>query len=154
MPFVRGDDLLFVYTPDPLVILRVDPETLEASEHERSPSSDLLELTMLRGSSQVLPWEGGFLFVTHEAYDYKDSFGRRRRYLHRFVHLDEDLTVRRVTEPFHFLRPGIEFCAGIAQVGDSLVLSFGVDDERAMLAIVPQSEVAQQLTTMPGGRGR
>ncbi len=151
MPLVLGEELFFVYKVDPAVVLRMDPETLEAREHARPQSSERFELSMLRGSSQVVPWEDGFLCVTHEAYDYRDEYGRRRRYLHRFVEIDSDLSVRRITDPFHITKPGIEFAAGLARVGGALVVSFGVDDARAMLMTVPADDVADRLFSTPKG---
>jgi glycosyltransferase involved in cell wall biosynthesis len=139
MPLVRGDELLLVYGCDPTVILRVDPETLQASELERSVPS--LELSSLRGSSQAIPIDEGFLCVIHEAFDSDAG----RRYVHRFVRLDRDLAIDTVSDPFRFEHTGIEFCAGLARVGDRLLVSYGVEDREACVASVDLDEVVRFL---------
>lgn len=97
----------------------------------------------LRGSSQLIPFKGGYLAVVHEA-TYR---GGKRVYLHRFVHFTKDLYPARLSLPFVFEDVQIEFCAGLSDHRDPnlLVLSYGVRDEKAMLATVPIEQVAQML---------
>jgi hypothetical protein len=97
----------------------------------------------LRGSSQLVPFKGGFLAVVHEA-TYR---GGKRAYLHRFVHFTKNLYPQRISLPFVFEDVQIEFCAGMSDHRDPnlLVLSYGVRDEKAMLATVPIEQVAAML---------
>ena len=143
MPLVREEDLFLIYRSDPTTILRVDPETKQAKKHRASiPPRDL---SHLRGSSQVLPLDDGWLYVAHEAFDREEG----RRYTHRLVWLDGDLVLRRMSDPFYFIHTGIEFCAGLAHLveppRDELVFTFGVQDERAHLMSFPTRSVLAKL---------
>jgi hypothetical protein len=67
------------------------------------------------------------------------------RYLHRFLRLSPDLVVDGVTAAFTFTSDRVEFCGGMARHGDDLVLSFGVSDAAAGLALVAYDEVLAAL---------
>lgn len=152
VPLVRDDELLLVYEADPTTVLRIDPETLSAVETARSTPD--LALDHLRGSSQAVPFivddgRTGFLYLAHEALEE----GGGRIYSHRLVWLDENLEVGHVSDPFYFTRRGVEFCAGLASYGDDLVLSFGVHDAEAWLAIVPRDAAREWLLAPARRRG-
>jgi glycosyltransferase involved in cell wall biosynthesis len=142
VPLVRGGELLFVYKTDPTVLLGYDPESRQA--RVRQVGRPPLRLEALRGGSQAIRVPGGWLYVAHEV-----VFGEppRRKYLHRFVLLDEGLRVAAVTDPFTFLGRDIELCAGLARDGESgrLVASFGVDDARACVALLDEKAVLARL---------
>lgn len=142
MPCVRGDELLFVYGCDPVTVLRVasfDGEVAQVDVMCRQPPA--LALEHLRGGSQLIPFDDGWLAVTHEVI----YLGSTRQYLHRFVEFAADFQVRRLSMPFFLRREGIEFVAGLARDGDSLLLSFGVHDGQAWLARVPEHGVRAAL---------
>ena len=100
-----------------------------------------------RGGGQVVPFtfEGqeGWLAIIHEvAY-----FGDRRNYEHRFVFLDHGFVITAVTQPFALREPrAIEFAAGLATVGERIIVSFGVRDCEAWLAEMPAADVRRALT--------
>jgi glycosyltransferase involved in cell wall biosynthesis len=139
VPLVHQDALRFVYESDPTIILRFDPETRSSILSTRTEPDSLL--TTLRGSSQAIPFalhgEPGFLYVVHEAFARPTG----RVYTHRILWLDARFRVQHASDPFYFTKPGVEFCAGLAEHEDSFVMSFGVDDERAFLAIVDRDEL-------------
>lgn len=137
LPFVREGELLLLYGTDPTVVLRVDPITMQATEHRRSDPDASLET--FRGSSPLVPFRGGWLYVVHEASDVPNE---TRRYLHRLVELDGELRVRRFSDPFRFLHTGIEFCAGATWIPDGrLMLTFGFEDREAYVATVTEADV-------------
>jgi glycosyltransferase involved in cell wall biosynthesis len=126
----------FVYSCDPTVVIeRRSPATVET--HRSTPAECLADL---RGGSQVIPFEDGWLALTHEV-----AWRPERVYLHRFVRFDADFRVTAVTDPFYFEHVGIEFCAGLARDGERLVASYGVDDARAALAFVDPAAVTRAL---------
>lgn len=86
----------------------------------------------LRGGSQGVRVEGGWVFVVH---DVAFPGGSERFYLHRFVFFDDQLRLVSMTDPFYFERLGIEFCAGLAQLGDKLVASYAVNDGSSRLGV-------------------
>jgi hypothetical protein len=96
----------------------------------------------LRGGSQGVRVEGGWIFVVH---DVALPPGGGRLYLHRFVRLDDQLRLVSMTEPFYFERLGIEFCAGLAQVGDKLVASYAVNDGSARFCDLDWASIRRAL---------
>ena len=147
MPAVDGDELLFVYLCDPTTVLRYDPGT--GTVRARAPHLPTVALDHLRGGSQLVAFDGGWLCVTHEV-AVIDSM--RRRYLHRFVYLDREFRVASVTEPFRFADDPIEFVAGLAYdlARDQLLASYGIQDCRAAVAVLDAAAVRRALVTLPG----
>jgi tetratricopeptide (TPR) repeat protein len=147
MPLVDGDDLLFVYSLDPTVILKYDPERRVAAPYRESEPAGACE--HLRGGSQLLRTPAGWLGVCHEA---AIPAGGPRTYLHRFFLLDSDLRLAGLSEPFRFTAEPIEFCAGLAldQNGQRLLLSFGVNDAQAFIGTVDLGRVLEILNRGAG----
>ena len=154
-PLVRNDELLFVYEADPTLILQVDPASLRAKPI--SSSRPELALSSLRGSSHAVHFPvaapdgasvNGYLYVAHEAFEADGS----RRYTHRLVWLDEAMVIRHVSDPFYFTRPGIEFCAGLEIRGNDVIMSFGVRDVEAWIAVASREDVTRWLLA-PSKRG-
>jgi glycosyltransferase involved in cell wall biosynthesis len=96
----------------------------------------------ISGSSQLVPFRGGWLAVVHEAVHGSDGL---RRYWHRLAYFDKHGPIRRLSKPFHFFGRQIEFCAGLAyHPADKnlMVLSFGVKDAEAFVATASSEELA------------
>jgi glycosyltransferase involved in cell wall biosynthesis len=135
MPFVSSDRLYLLYMCDPTVVVRCDPVTGRLERVVGDPQA--AELGALRGGSQGLRVDGGFLFAVHEALD----FDQRRSYDHRLILLDDDFRVAARTPGFHFVSDGVEFCAGLARRGTDLLMTFGVEDRAAGIVVVEEDEV-------------
>jgi tetratricopeptide (TPR) repeat protein len=136
MPLVEEDKVMFVYAAEPATIFTLnDGRVIDFSAdctfgHGR-----------LRGGSQGVKVDEGWIFVVHDV-----AFpGSGRFYLHRFVLLDNQLRLVSMTDPFHFERLGIEFCAGLAKVNGKLVASYAVNDGSAKLAIFEWEAVRKAL---------
>lgn len=138
MPFTLADQLRFVYCCAPTVVLGCNTSTGVCPQIASHPAPQSLEL---RGGSQGLAVEEGFLFVVHEAV----TLGETRTYRHRFALLDGGHRLAGISEPFDLISPGIEFCAGLAARGKQLLLSFGVADSRAMLGVLDIGEALAML---------
>ncbi len=135
MPYVEDGELLFVYTPAPTVITRVDPEHGDPEPVATHPAPD--EANGLRGGSGGVAVADGVLFCVHEPFD----FGGPRRYLHRWVLFDRTWRLTAASQLFHFTDHDVEICAGLARRGDELVASFGVGDHSAALVVMHEGEV-------------
>jgi glycosyltransferase involved in cell wall biosynthesis len=123
---VLGHPSRFLYLCDPTITIDCTPERTV----ERSRIADLDQnLTEFRGGSQVIPYQNGWICLVHEV-----LFNPQRIYLHRFVRLNAEYVIQAVSEPFFFAQKGIEFAAGLAWNGGTLVASFGVNDASAHLA--------------------
>lgn len=98
----------------------------------------------LRGSSQVIPWKDGHIAITHEVNLWNDIQGRKDgKYRHRFVFWDKDWNLYKTSEMFHFMTGEIEFCAGMAQYKNDLLITFGFQDNVAFLLRMPISLLDQ-----------
>lgn len=94
-----------------------------------------------RGGSQLIPlgfWE---MALIHEV----EFTTTGRIYSHRFVLFNSNEVPGYWTPPFYFVEPGIEFAAGLTVHGSDLVASFGLNDERCMLARVSIDDVMDAL---------
>jgi len=128
MPLVDGGALSFVYAAAPTTIVSLyRPD----GPLDYSPAGCTFGHGRLRGGSQGVRVDGGWLFVVHDV-----AFPASGRiYLHRFVFFDAQHQLLSMTDPFYFEKLGIEFCAGLAQVGDKLVASYAVNDGSARFGV-------------------
>jgi GR25 family glycosyltransferase involved in LPS biosynthesis len=132
MPQVREGSLRFIYSVDPTRIVDEQARTVG----ETTPPA---ALDHVRGGSQAVDFDGGWLTVTHEV---SHSAGKPV-YLHRFLWFDKSDALRRATQPFYFVKLGIEFAAGLAwhPDGQNLIVSFGVRDAEAWIGMVSASDL-------------
>jgi predicted GH43/DUF377 family glycosyl hydrolase len=146
MPFELGGSPHVLYSCAPTAVLRCDPSsgaTEIVAQHDAPP-----EAHRLRGGSQGVPYDGGHLFVVHEV----DRSGPAARYHHRLLALGADHAIVALSRPFSFIADRVEFCAGMALHADTLVLSFGVSDVAAGLAVVPLAEAIAMLEPVAPAR--
>ena len=138
MPLVDDDRLQFIYLCDPTRIL--DEQARKVGETVPPIAAE-----KFRGSSQAIPFDGGWLALIHEVLWWFDS--QRRSYQHRFVWLDQARVLRRVSRAFYFHQKAIEFAAGLAwhPDGKRLLVSFSVQDRESWIATVDADEVRSVL---------
>lgn len=87
-----------------------------------------------RGGGQVIPFEDGYLTLTHETDLYKTEVGKKNAtYRHRFVHWSLDWKPMRMSPAFSFMGAKIEFACGLANYGDDLLITFGFQDNAAFI---------------------
>jgi hypothetical protein len=136
MPLVQDGNVRFIYSCDPFRLIDDQATTVSSCPTH-------LALDHLRGGSQAIPFESGWLAVTHEV----ALVGNGRVYLHRFIWLDETLTIRKITPAFWINSRGIEFVAGLAwhPDGERLIVSYGVRDAEAWLATLSALDVLAAL---------
>ena len=136
MPRVERGSLSFIYSSDPVRI--VDAEARTVVQTEAPIAAD-----QFRGGSQALAFDGGWLALVHEAREARGT----RFYWHRFIWLDQDGRLKRVSKQFFFEKKGIEFAAGLAwhPDGKRLLVSYGVGDHEAWLATVDVQDVREIL---------
>jgi len=129
VPLLRGDELFFLYTSGgPLRIL---DEQLETVYLQETPAF----LNGLRGGSPALALPtGGWLSVARHAVFPADG---SRNYLHRLLRFDSSFRLVAGSDPFCFLEPGIEYCAGLALRDHRLWLSFGRNECEAHCLTLP-----------------
>jgi hypothetical protein len=141
LPFVHNDRLLLLYGSDPMIVLEPDLESGRCREvHDELPP---LNFDRYRGSAPPIPYGDHYLYTIHEA-SYLDS---RRIYLHRFVEMDRQFRITRVSRLFHVWHTGVEFNCGmcLSHAGDALLMTFSYEEEQSWLLNVPLAEVEKLL---------
>lgn len=142
MPLVRevrrfgSHDPRWVYSCSPFLIVNH-----RGTVHQGSLASPYIA-RHFRGGSQVIPVDDGLrgLALVHESVNFDSP--PRRVYQHRFILIDHTTgKLVRISPPFCFEGRGLEFAAGLAMMGDDLVISYGIDDARAYLMKVPLDRV-------------
>ena len=137
MPVATDDpQLRFVYSLAPTVVLRYDYAQGIVVPEVIRPGPAIART--FSGGSQVIAVDGGYLCLIHDRVNFDDG---SRIYHHRWVWFDADWRLARFSPPFTIQQSGIEFAAGLARHGETLIFSYGVGDREAWLATVPLPEV-------------
>ena len=137
MPILDLAFMLVKWTsPTELVDVRLDVASSGPLEGKAAP-------TDLRGGSQVMPYGNCYIAIVHEVDLYKDYMGRKDGvYRHRLVVWDKDFKLIGISPtPFSFLGAKIEFCAGMAQLNDKVLITFGYQDNAAYVLSVPNKVI-------------
>lgn len=151
MPFVAEGrtPLAFLWSAVPPRVVSVD-DVLQAVTVDGAPSPEW-NPGHVRGGSQVIPVDGGWLATVHRAVPGRGH--TPRIYEHRIIHFDVALDILHWSPWFVFAIEGIEFCAGMAADDSGVVLSFGVEDREAWLVHVDWEDLSFVLDADLGIRG-
>lgn len=141
MPVVHNGELLLIYHAEPFTILRPDPDSgmCEVVRQTTMP----LSLATYRGSAAPIAWNDGYLYVVHSACHRQGLFV----YQQRFVELDSDLAVRRISLPFSLRQRGVEYVLGLtpAHDGEHLLLSHSWMDAENWISAIRRDVVEDLL---------
>lgn len=154
LPFVKDNELHAIYSYDPFIVYKLifteyvctfsdDAkkdlyayiESLctinnEVMTHYKVQKHDFSRFS---GSAAPIELDDGYLIMVHET-----VYDGQRYYMHRFVFLDRDFNITKVSKPFIFLHKGIEYCCGMTvdHSETKLVMSIGIEDREAYLCSV------------------
>ena len=99
-----------------------------------------------RGGSHVITWGDYYLCITHEVKLWRNYLNQKdSTYRHRLIVWDKEFNFVGLSTEFAFMDTPIEFCVGAAQMGDNLLVSFGVQDNSAFVLEVPHSIVDEMI---------
>lgn len=137
----------FVYGPHSIV---KENKIIQSMSRERRTAN-------LRGNSHLIEQKDGtYLAVMHKLWTkvtrgYSPNIfgmvdGLDKNYAHYFVRLDRFGSVIEMTPGFQFIGPGIEFAAGMVEINNNLVVSFGKEDVSSHLSIISKEVVEKMLT--------
>jgi predicted GH43/DUF377 family glycosyl hydrolase len=135
----------FIKWTNPTEVVKADPvtgacETVVLQELNANYSGNI------RGGSQVIPWEDGYLCLNHITYLFKSELQRKNaRYRHVFTKFDKDFKIQKVSKEFSFMEGEIEFACGMAQLNDDLLITFGFQDNASFLLKTPKKIVENLL---------
>ncbi len=146
LPFVKDNELHFIYSSDPFILYKPDLETGDCQTLlEYTPEHDF---SRFRGSAPPIPFDSGYLMLIHEVVQLPDY---TRSYVHRFVFLDAQFTLTKVSKPFTFNHTGIEYCLSMTLDHEEkqLIMPIGIEDHEAYLAFVELDQVRALLQPLP-----
>lgn len=118
------------------------------------------EAVSLRGGTNLLEVEGGYLAVGHRLYVKKNvaynqktfaySPAHLRKYAHRFLKFDYNGTLTHLSEEFIFEDFVIEFAAGIVEKDEKYVVSYGRQDLSSKICVIDRDSVHKRLIEIVG----
>lgn len=126
LPFLKDGSLHFIYSCEPFTIYSLN--SIEDHLNEKFCYELPIDCSNFRGSAPPIPYDNGYLFLIHEG-----IFDNKRTYFHRFMFLDQDLQLTKMSKPFYFKNLGVEYCLSIAidHSGKKLILPFSHQDREA-----------------------
>ncbi len=149
LPFACGGQISVIYTYSDTIALLIGMEDGipdgETSEFSRKVTNEYA--CQFRGSGGPIPFDDGYLAVIHEV-SFPDNV---RHYFHRFVWIDDQFKLRKVSPLWRFDDQRIEFCAGLCRSHQDgqLLLSYGVNDNKAAIISVDIDQVRKMLADLP-----
>lgn len=133
LPFLSHGELHLIYSCHPFTVYRPNIETGECETVFRyEPDYDF---SSFRGSAPPIEFDDGYLMLVHEVVYFSEN---RRCYLHRFLYLDANFKVTKVSKPFIFQHIGVEYCCSMTldHTERELILPIGIEDKEAYLCFV------------------
>lgn len=132
LPFIINNQLNLIYWFDPFLVYKPNIETgICEIVKKYQPKSDF---SKFRGSAAPIKFDDGYLMMVHEVI----TKNRKFFYTHRFLYLNNDFEVTKVSKPFTFKHNGIEFCCAMTvdHEGKKLVMPIGIEDNEAWICFV------------------
>lgn len=125
----------FIKWTDPTELVRVDPKKESCVEVARKEAKIPERINNgIRGGSQVIPYKNHYLAITHEVDLFNSEVGRKDAvYRHRFILWDKDWNIVKYSKSFSIMDGHVEFCVGITEYNDDLLITFGFQDNAAYL---------------------
>lgn len=141
IPILKDNILYFVYSIDPFVIVRTNTMT---GECDMVRTIDVKypfqrkENQFLRGSTQAVPYNGGYLALAHVT----TEVGHTKKYHHFFVHIDSSLRNVQISNKVCFGRCApIQFAMGLSIIGENAYITYGENDCDAKLTKMSLKEI-------------
>lgn len=132
----------FVKWCNPTEVVKVDPEA-KTSETVYLDGGFSVPRD-LRGGSQVIPYGDYYLTCTHEVDLFKSEVGRKDGiYRHRFIVWDKQWNSIKASKDFSFLSGHVEFCVGMTEYGNDILMTFGFQDNAAYIIRSPKKIVEE-----------
>lgn len=143
LPFMKDGKMHVIYSYDPFIVYAIDTETGKIKKVLKyTPKGNF---SNFRGSAGPVPFNQGYLVIVHEVSRYLP--GQRRNYLHRFVYLNKDFKICKVSHPFTLCHLGTEYCCGMAvdHEDKQIILGFGIEDKEAYLGCIDKKTIESML---------
>jgi hypothetical protein len=131
MPVIDRPNV-YVKWSNPTEVVEINPETGQSKTISLGQWNNIPR--DLRGGSQVIPWRGYYIAITHEVDLFNSEVGRKDAvYYHRIIIWDRDFNLIRWSKEFSLMSGHVEFCIGLSQKGEDFLMTFGFQDNAAYL---------------------
>ena len=125
----------FIRWTNPTEVVKVN---LEKKISERVYLSTIKEELPyeIRGGTPLIPWKDNqYLCICHDVdYRPKNHNGHKDSdYYHRFIIFNNDYSIHQISGQFNFMTAKIEFCIGLAQYKDDILITFGFQDNSSYI---------------------
>lgn len=140
MPLVIENDLYLIYSFKPYIIYKHNFQTKKSKQF--ITKDPLCDFSRFAGSAPPIKFDEGYLVMVHEG-----IWLDRKYYIHRFVYLDKNLDVKKISKPFTFKHTGVEMCCGmvIDHNENKLIMSIALEDREAYLALLDLVQIRSLL---------
>ena len=126
----------FVKWTNPTEVVKVDINT--GTSQTIVLKNGVTQNQNFRGGSHIIPFKGGRMCIIHEVDLWKNKLQQKdAKYTHRFIVWDNDWNIKHISEPFSFMDGEIEFCTGLTEYNNNLLITFGFQDNAAYLLKMP-----------------
>ncbi len=143
VPWSLGRRLFLIYSYDPLVVVRVDPQS--GRTWPAAAQIPKARAVRFRGSTSPVRIPSAprrWVLLVHEVARHEHE----NVYAHRFVEIDESPAIVGWSQPFVLDHRGIEYAAGLCSLDDDrLLVTYGFEDREARWAEIEWSEVSRAL---------
>lgn len=135
----------FIKWTDPTELVKVDPKKQSCVELARKELKIPERINNgIRGGSQVIPYKGYYIAITHEVDLFNSEVGRKDAvYRHRFIVWDKEWNIVKYSKNFSIMDGDVEFCVGMAEYNNDLLFTFGFQDNAAYLLRVSQETLEE-----------
>ena len=139
----------YVKWTNPVEVVKADPVTGDCESLFINAQDQSLINThrALRGSSQFIPYNGGYIALTHEVDLWLNELNRKEcSYYMKFVVTDSNFNIIKTSDEFKFLNFSIEFTNGMMYKNDYFYIPFAVMDNITFMLKVHHSVVDNFIT--------
>ncbi len=127
---ILDEPFQFVKWTNPTEIMKVNLETNTSEQVYKN--NKIYDLPFdIRGGSPLIRWDdNSYICITHEVdFTLKNQNGfKNADYYHRFIIFNKDYSIKFISDSFNFMTAKIEFCIGLAQYKDDIIITFGFQD--------------------------
>lgn len=136
LPLVISNKLIMIYSYDPFILLEVEKD---GSSKVIINENQAVDLSPLRGSAAPISFKDGYLLLTHQIIPPKAWPPTvDMHYYHRFIYLDSNFKIKKISDCLTFKDQVIEFVCGMTldHSNQRLILGLGVWDRDAYLCFM------------------
>jgi hypothetical protein len=146
LPFTINHEFHTIYSFSPTIIMNVSSEQNIIIYKNKYENNRFHEF---RGGAGPILFEYkdqiGYLTIVHEVIFEKFKDRWIRKYVHRFVWIDNNFFIKFISLPFYFIDLGIEYCAGMSSNDKHIILTIGSKDSNGFIILCDKNEISKLL---------